>query len=283
MPREAAFYKAGRLFPNNKTMWIKKIPVNYKDMSSFCYNNVFLWQKDNVFVMDNHMSALWCWMQVCDSKKRYNFMHIDRHYDLMDCFQDEDLETLRLNHQIDYLTYISQMRGDKQFKVYRWDNYIYAGYVLQPQWFNTNLFLTHKDGSNEPSWGHKPLRIREENPLFMEWCVQQYIEEPYKYLDGFKGNDYKLTWIVNLDLDVFYTGDSHIKIFSDEYIRKIAELLQRNLSNIVVLTIAVSPECLGGDSLNEKWSNGFRILDVMSDKLECLKEFKVDCEKTLQS
>lgn len=258
-------------------MWIKQLPEGYKGVSSFCYNNVFLWRKDHVFVMDNHMSALWCWIQACDTKKRYNFMHIDRHYDLMDCFSDEDLEPLRVNHQMNYQDFISQMRGDKQYKVYRWDNYIYAGYVLQPRWFNTNLFLTHNDGSTEPSWGHKTLKIREENPLFMEWCIKQYIEEPDKNLDGFKGNDYKLHWIVNLDLDVFYTGDSHIQLFSNDYIRRVAELLQNNLGRIAALTIAVSPECLGGNSLSNKWDNGFRLLEVMSDKLTCLKDFKEEC------
>ena len=73
------------------------------------------------------------------------------------------------------------------------------------------------------------MKIREENPLFMEWCIDQYVGEPSKYLDGFKDNDYRLSWIVNLDLDVFYTGgDSHIQLFSDDYIRRIAEILQKN-------------------------------------------------------
>lgn len=76
----------------------------------------------------------------------------------------------------------------------------------------------------------------------------------------FEGKDFKLPWIVNLDLDVFYTADSHKQLFSDDYIRRIAELLQDNISRIAVLTIALSPECLGGDSLGGKWDNGFRML-----------------------
>ena len=64
-------------------MWIKPLPDGYCDMASFCFNNVFLWQSEKVFVMDNHMAALWGWLQVCNPQEKYNFMHIDRHYDML--------------------------------------------------------------------------------------------------------------------------------------------------------------------------------------------------------
>ena len=262
-------------------MWIKELPSDYCEQSSFCYNNVFLWQSGKVFVMDNHMAALWCWLQTCDPKKSYNFMHIDRHYDLLDNFKDEDLSFLKGNPGISFKDFSNQTRENEPVRVLRWDNYIYTGYVLHPRWFHTNIFLTHKEGSPDPFWGHKPLRIREENPLFMEWCIQQYVGEPDKYLDGFKGNDYKLPWIINLDLDVFYTGNSHIQLFSDEYIRRIATIIQNNLKQIAVLTIAISPECLGGNDLSHKWENGFRILRIMSETLDCLKELIQDSVLTL--
>lgn len=56
--------------------FIKELPIDYFARPSFCYNDVFLWQGDNVFVMDNHKSALWCWMQMCSPDEKYNFMHI---------------------------------------------------------------------------------------------------------------------------------------------------------------------------------------------------------------
>ena len=111
----------------------------------------------------------------------------------------------------------------------------------------------------------------------MGCCIQQYINKPDKCLDGFGGNDYKLPWIVNLDIDVFFTGDGRIQLFSDEYIRYIAEMLQKSMRRIAVLTIAVSPECLGGNSLEEQWGNGFRVLKIMSEKLECLSLLLKDC------
>jgi len=74
-----------------------------------------------------------------------------------------------------------------------------------------------------------------------------------------------------LDLDFFFSSDSHIQFFSDDLIRHIAEILQRNLSNIAVLTIALSPDCLGGKNLRERWENGFRLLRIMSEQIECLR------------
>lgn len=257
-------------------MWIKELPKNYSELASYCFNNVFLWQSGKVFVMDNHMAALWGWLQVCDTKKKYNFMHIDRHYDMLECFKDSDLEPIKKNPNISFDDFCQLKRGDGEFQVFRWDDYIMAGYVLYPEWFHTNIYLTHKEGDIGKSWGHKPMKIREENPLFMEWCIDQYIGEPDKWLDGFKDEDYKLPWIVNLDLDVFYTGESHIQLFSNDYIGRIAEILKSNMGNIAALTIAISPDCLGGKEMSEKWANGFRLLEIMSKELTCLNEFLED-------
>lgn len=265
-------------------MWIKKLPSDYYNRSSLCYNNVFMWQAGNVFVMDNHMSALWGWLQVCDPKKSYNFMHIDRHYDLSDSFKDEDLVALKQDPHLSYENFVGRMRWDGKHQLLRWDNYIMAGYSMHPRWYHTNVFLTCGEGNKDASaWGHAPMKIREENPLFMEWCIEQYVGEPYKYLDGFKGNDYKLPWIVNLDLDVFYTADSHIQAFSDDYIRRVAEILQKNINRIAVLTIAVSPECLGGEEQRDKWGNGFRLLRVMSKELKVLGAFNKDMKNAVES
>ena len=117
-------------------------------------------------------------------------MHIDRHYDLSDSFKDEDLEPLKKYPLLDFQEFTELKRWDRQFNVFKWDNYLRAGYFLHSRWFHTNIFLTHKEGDKESNaWGPNPLKIKEEDPLFMEWCIQQFIGEPSKWLDGFKGND----------------------------------------------------------------------------------------------
>ena len=210
-------------------------------------------------------------------------MHIDMHYDMLDCFYDEDLVAIKKNHKLSFDDFVTLKRHDWQCEVFRWDNYIMAGYALFPDWFHTNIFLTQNEGDKRESWGNKHMNIREDNLLYMDFYIQQYIGEPSKYLDGFSGDDYKLPWIVNLDLDVFYTVSSKIQLFSDDYIRIVAAALQKNIKNIAALTIAISPDCLGGKEMCDKWANGFRILKIMSEQLECLNGFFNECTGIIRS
>lgn len=259
-------------------MWIRELPNDYQEHKSFCYGSVMLWQNKKVYVMDNHLSATWCWLQRCNPKKNYNFMHIDRHYDMLKCFDDADLQPLRDNPHMTYDEFKNLKRSHnvgEEFDVFRWDNYIMAAYTLQPNWFHTNIFLTQKeDGPIGDRERHKAFHMREENPLFMESHINQYINESSETMDVFEKGDSMLPWIVNLDLDVFYTIHSpHIQLYSDEYIRYISKLLNENMPNIQVLTIALSPDCMGGDNMQEKWVNSFRILKIMSEEIALLKKF----------
>ncbi len=256
-------------------MWIRQLPNDFYNHTSGCYGSVMLWQNNNVYVMDNHLSAAWCWLQSCDRQKKYNFMHIDRHYDMLDCFHDEDLELLRNNPHMPYDEFKELKRtkdiGEK-YGLFRWDNYIMATYVLQPSWFHSNIFLTHKEGNISDSWGRKPFAMYEICPLYMDWAINQYIGEPDKFLDGLENDDYKLPWIVNIDIDIFYTAE-HIQLYSDEYVRHIARLINKYMSNIQTLTIALSPDCVKGENMEEKWRNSFHILKIMSEEIELLKDF----------
>ena len=65
----------------------------------------------------------------------------------------------------------------------------------------------------------------------------------------------------------------HLQLYSDSYIREVARLLQKSMDKIQVLTIAISPDCLIGDGMKEKWDNGFRVLRILAEKIELLKEF----------
>lgn len=258
-------------------MWIRQMPNNYHAHQSFCYGSVLLWQNKKIYVMDNHLSAAWCWLQSCNPHHKYNFMHIDRHYDMLSCFDEIDLLPLRNNPHMPYndFTHLKcHNHAGRRFNVFRWDNYIMAAYILQPNWFHTNIFLTHKEGQVGKCLWHNVLNINEENPLYMDSIINQYIGEPSPYLSLFKDNDHLLPWIVNLDLDVFYTSQlTKIQLYSDEYIRFIAKLLNENIQKIQVLTIALSPDCIGGHNMKDKWDNSFHMLKIMSEELDCLKPF----------
>ena len=68
-------------------------------------------------------------------------------------------------------------------------------------------------------------------------------------------------------------GDVRVQLFSDDYICEVGKLLQNAMDNIKVLTIAISPDCLAGKNMKEKWDNGFRVLELLSEHLYGLLEF----------
>ena len=255
--------------------WIKKIPENYYEQLSFFEDDVMLWQNGNIYVMDNHRDAAWCWLQQCKTDERYNFMHIDQHYDLLDCYYSEALGAINNNPRILYAEFASLMRDEKsEYKLFRWDNYIRIMHELRPNWFNTNLFVTQGYGGDADSegWGHEKMKIQETSPLYLLFAISQNIID--KWSCNLQSENENLKWIVNFDLDVFYCHEyDDVKIFSDSYIRKVARLLRGAMDNIQVLTIAISPDCLEGKGMKNRWASGFRVLRIMAEEIDALQEF----------
>lgn len=58
------------------------VPFRGRNYSGAFTQN-FLWKRQNVYVMDNHRAALWCWLQHIDPKQRYSLFHVDQHYDTL--------------------------------------------------------------------------------------------------------------------------------------------------------------------------------------------------------
>jgi len=257
-------------------IWFKKMPADYYNQLSFFEEDVMLWQNDMVYVMDNHRDAAWCWLQQCEDGESYNFMHIDRHYDMGDYYYDEDLEPVRNNPRMDYLEYANLIRKDGGCKTLRWDNYIRFTHDLRPNWFKTNVFLTQKDGDICVGWHENTMRLIELDALALYGYMHQYLLELSDHLEGVSPEDINWKWIVNIDLDMFfyhYDDNIHLKLYSDGYIREVAKLLQKAMDKIQVLTIAISPDCLIGDGMKEKWYNGFRVLRIMAEEIVALQGF----------
>lgn len=256
-------------------MWIKRMPDDYFNHPSFCCDDVMLWQNGKIYVMDNHRDATWCWFHQCRDGERYNFMHIDRHYDMGDYYYDEDLEPIKANPRMEYEAYANLKRVD-DFLTLRWDNYIRLAYELRPEWFQTNIFLTQKGGDICEGWHKNRMNISEKDSLFLLAHMNQYLLEMSECLYDVAPDSHELKWIVNLDLDMFFYhdgGDVRLQLFSDDYIREVGKLLQNAMDNIQVLTIAISPDCLAGKDMKSKWDNGFRVLELLSEHLYGLWEF----------
>jgi len=206
------------------------IPLTTRGASADSRDN-FLASVDNIFVMDNHRLALWCWFQKIQKAERYNLFHIDAHPDLSESGLKEfnhDLWTISLDD------YRSAHQKEVNSPLFRWDNYIEIFLQKYPENVGHTISATHHLGSTKDlKEVVKPIDlVRRLDDLFSERI----------YL-----ND--LPWIVNLDIDyLFSSRPQKLPLFSEEYVEAVALSIKRGLDNgmIKVLTIALSPECCGG-------------------------------------
>lgn len=223
------------------------IPFKGRNQSEKTHDNI-LFQEKNIYIMDNHRLALWCWFQKLDINESYNLFHIDAHPDMAysanDVFLNKkiDMWSLSLNE------YQTLMQENYNIPLFRWDNYIQVLLNFYPQLVKkeNTYSATHKVGSEETLAvdisSHRLLS--ELNGIFFG---QKFINEN--------------KWIVNLDLDYFYSSlPDKTPMFSTEYLSACAHSLKSGLDNgmIRVLTIALSPECCGG------WEKAEQILSLFT-------------------
>ena len=263
-------------------MWILKPPVDVKSKGSYAYKSNFVWKDDTlpIYIMDNHLSASWCWIQECDSSSHYNFCHIDRHHDLAAIGDISVLDDIR-GIKVEYGEYIglNYNNGDpsgSSYQSFRWDNYIRNTHYLYPNWFHTNLFYVQQGMFEDPHYIRFPIfKSQRRDTLLVRQELTQFIEEPSTCLgDGFlEPNMRQEKWILNIDLDFIWDED-HVRIFDDEFITDLAKRIKNALSNIQVVTIALSPECVAGEEIEDKWDNSLRVLKLFTDELEL--DFSLD-------
>jgi len=221
------------------------IPLVNRGESASSKDNV-LWQKDNIFVMDNHRLALWCWFQVLEKKKSYNLFHIDAHPDMSESALknfNHDLWSLSLDD------YRATWQEDINLPLFRWDNYLEIFLRKYPELIGVTLSSTHHLGSSkELSEEIKPFDL---------------VKRIHEIFSGKKYvND--LGWIVNLDLDYFFSAaPEKFELFSEEYVSSIALSIKSGLSSgmISALTISLSPECCGS------WEKAELMLEKFSSVL----------------
>ncbi len=205
------------------------IPLKNKGFSGSSEDN-FLWNEENIYVMDNHRLALWCWFQKMKSSQRYNLLHIDAHPDMSESALkhfSHDLWKMSLDE------YRGTIQTDINTPLFRWDNYIEIFLQKYPELVGETFSSTHKVGQDKS--------LKEEIGAY----------QLPKFMTGIFGgsrflND--LPWIVNLDLDYFISAaPEKVVIFSDEYFETLAQAIQSGLENnmIEILTVSLSPECCG--------------------------------------
>lgn len=195
----------------------------------------FLYQDKNIYIMDNHRAALWATLKELNLKERYNYFHLDAHYDSAYHPQEKftDLAWIQqasLEQFIDYKSTVGE------YALFRWDNYMPI--LFSGEHFRRKVSMTHQIGIN-------PCFQEEFGPWELTRILDKVIVD-------------ELRWVINLDLDYFYAREfKKHPMFSKEFIQNFFERLKYyyDQGDIALITVALSPECCGG------WEQSFSILD----------------------
>lgn len=208
--------------------------------SSGVFNQNFLYKYKNIYVMDNHRAALWCWLDYFDNQiSDMNIFHIDRHTDALssnleswvDQAKNCNLTSLGITQYLDETDITSP-----SCKLFRWDNYLSIFLELYRSQVDSCYYAVYEGDSINHDYSVEK----------QAWDFPENIE--YWLKDG--------KWILNIDLDYFFheIGDHHKQMFSQEYLEDffsaVSKLAKRESD--VVITISFSPECCGGWSASEK-------------------------------
>lgn len=207
----------------------------------------FLWRHGNLYVMDNHRLALWCWWQHLHESPFWGFTHVDRHYDALWQGTNPWPTHAKAEHRTDLESFraatFRSSTDAMDFELYRWDTITSALWSLHAEQLRDIHFATAGEGDF-------PLipRANHVGP----WKVPrllQYLAEPVDHLS--------FPEILDLDIDYFSQADHggpFGRVFSDEYIGEIGRAVATGLEcgRFGVITIALSPETTGSWRLAEE-------------------------------
>ena len=220
---------------------------------SFCFDTDLLYKEENIYVMDNHRTAAWCWANHIEENEKYTVIHIDKHYDTLGNQIKEWTEPINnglKNLSFDEYDKIEYQKNKyERYKVFRWDNYIPLFHHYYSNQITEYVFYTHNFGTIPDILKKHITHCSAYNLFncFYDCCAK--LEE---------------TIIINLDIDYFfYDNPQYNLLFSESAIEKLFEgimTLVRNKKNI--LTIALSPECCGG------WENSLAFMRKYLTKYE---------------
>ena len=226
--------------------WLVAVKGN---KTSLYYDINFLWKRDNVYIMDNHRVAMWCWLQEIKTEEKYDLFHLDRHFDTLYSNIETWLKDLPDLNKITLDEYLNFNEKNSNVPIIRYDNYLSIFLEKYPFLLNDCWFSTYNEG-DKPKWNNMQAPPPKSLPGSFEYWLDQ---SPNK-------------WIINLDIDLFFCddgGDSQIQMHSDIFIKSIGEVLkrQKDKDKIAVITIALSPEWSGG------WEKAKRACEILTQAM----------------
>ena len=230
------------------------VPFKGRNRSG-AYQQNFLWQHGNVYVMDNHRAAMWCWLRSLPRGAKHSIFHIDRHFDTGQAQLPEwrkaypaDWYSLSIDDYLEKLRYPTPGAGlFSDLPVIQWGNYLAIHLDVFQQDVQACFFATH-------GCGQKPnFSIQEVAP----WHI---LENLAYWLSEAPG-----PFIMNIDLDYFFCEPEEdgpaVQMITDGYIQEVAAIIRRKIDDG---TIAVTTLCLTPDAeLTGGWASAERMIELM--------------------
>lgn len=200
-----------------------------------------LWRDGNVFLMDNHRAALWCWQQAVDLYTQpHSLLHIDRHYDALRVgVHVRKMADLRALSASSFLADMVTLPTGTVPR-FRWDNYLSIYLRKFKNQLKELRLATHKEG-DRPRFKPQIESAPDELPENIDYWLE-------------RGR-----WIVNIDLDYFFCADAAgdwIQMMSDAYIDEMFRGLRKAMDEG---TVAVVTLCLTPSGYTPGWPECIRI------------------------
>lgn len=222
------------------------------------FEQCFVWKNNNIYIMDNHRAALWCWLNEVNKnpETKIRLLHIDNHPDMSPiglhckCASKVDFITLTLSGYLNLKHNPSEQHSFKEGaeQVFSYQNFLrffiqnYSN-IIDPK----NVFITQHHWETKPDVDPKLTESLSKylKDVISDSDCSQSITRLYKIdLAYLFETDQNSKWIIDLDFDYFYnekTNRLNIKL-ADEVIHYIKEWHGKN--KIIALTVAWSPEFL---------------------------------------
>lgn len=194
----------------------------------------FLWKHGNVYIMDNHRAAMWCWVKELDKEQHVNIFHIDEHYDALYSQMKEWLEALPRIEALTIGEYLEQNYlppgSSTRAPIVRWDNYLSLFLEHYGDQVGTFYCVTHRVG-DRPKWKGMLELAADRVPANIKSVMENAEDDK---------------WIVNVDLDYFFCNQAGRRkpLFSVEYIETIFGEIREchEKDRITCLTLCLTPD-----------------------------------------
>ncbi len=235
-------------------MWIQEPPSMLQELGLIdpVIDQFFLYKENNIYIMDNHRSAAWCWLQHIP-KNNNGLIHIDAHNDALD--NDYLIDKLISSNKIDlailsfedYLNIKLERTNDTPLHLFRWDNFIATTAYAVPKIFSKIYFSVQENGGT----------------ISKHLSVEQIDFKKLISNDGnsiFNGIE---NWILDIDIDFVFDQNSTPfgRLYNDKHLEGLADFINANSDKFKVITIALSPTCCDG------WGNSTNAAKVLTDAL----------------